>query len=519
MPPPCVRGARGWFWGLGPVPGVVSPPFPPSRLACPALCVAGRPVRVSLTLARWYAIPRGLCVPRRWSSCPSGSPRVPFVCLCARAPAASARPPPFPWGVWRARPRVLPRSLAPFGVLGGGRPGLGSPLPGLGLCTPRGVCLRIRGVPVSGGGVGLGGAARAPRPPFVRPGGGSGAGGRSASFCPSAFPGQATKRMSLALSWSWRAWPPYRSVLCSPTFSGRGPCGVLARWREFAFSPRFLWEPAAGAGGWAVLWPLSRAPQSCQGRGGITPSASGGGEGRCPRGLPAGRGAGRGARGPLAPPLGGGPRFPTLPPLSSSVQSPPASAFGRGREAAPCTGCGLPGRGGGGGGAARGPLPRGPLQTRDLPLPSPSGQHCACHGRCSGNGERGPNTVLVRRRVPPLGVVRAPLRRAGAGSCISRDPRVPVPSGGGGASPWLREGGGSALLQPSSRGRGEGEGALRRPPPPRPIWCRPAILRLRRAPPGYTRAVGVAGRPWASGAARSAANGSVRRGGGEGGGE
>ena len=33
------------------------------------------------------------------------------------------------------------------------------------------------------------------------------------------------------------------------------------------------------------------------------------------------------------------------------------------------------------------------------------------------------------------------------------------------------------------------------------------------APPlGYTRAVGVAGRPWALGAARSAANGSVRRG-------
>ena len=34
-----------------------------SRSACPALLVAGRPVLVSLTLARWYAIPRGLCVP------------------------------------------------------------------------------------------------------------------------------------------------------------------------------------------------------------------------------------------------------------------------------------------------------------------------------------------------------------------------------------------------------------------------------------------------------------------------
>ena len=62
-------------------------------------------------------------------------------------------------------------------------------------------------------------------------------------------------------------------------------------------------------------------------------------------------------------------------------------------------------------------------------------------------------------------------------------------------------------------------GPLRRPPPPRPVGRWPAIRCLRHAPPGYTRAVGVAGRPWASGAARSAANRSVRRGGeGRGGG-
>ena len=60
---PCVRGACGRFGGLGSVPGVVSLPFPPSRPACPALRVAGCPVGVSLTLARWYAIPSGLCVP------------------------------------------------------------------------------------------------------------------------------------------------------------------------------------------------------------------------------------------------------------------------------------------------------------------------------------------------------------------------------------------------------------------------------------------------------------------------
>ena len=147
VPLPCVRGARGRFGGLGPVPGVVSLPFPPSRPACPALRVAGRPVRVSLTLAPWYAVQRGVCVPRAPSGCPSGSPRVPFACVCARAPAASAPPPTSlvwrahlarsrhwalvgPFHVVRAPPRVLSRSLAPSGLLGGGRSGPGSPLPG-----------------------------------------------------------------------------------------------------------------------------------------------------------------------------------------------------------------------------------------------------------------------------------------------------------------------------------------------------------------------------------------------------
>ena len=158
VPRPFVGGARGRFGGLGPVPGVVSLPFPPSRPACPVLRVAGRPVRVSLTLARWYAIPRGLCVPRARSGCPSGSPRVPFACVCARAPAASAPPPPLggvlrahlaqsrhwalvgPFHVVRAPLRVLPRSLAPSGVLWGGRSGPGSSLPGL-ACTPCGGCV------------------------------------------------------------------------------------------------------------------------------------------------------------------------------------------------------------------------------------------------------------------------------------------------------------------------------------------------------------------------------------------
>ena len=95
------------------MPGVVSPPSPPSRPACHALGVAGRPVRVSLALARWYAIPCDLCVPPGRSGCPPGIPCVSFVCVSARTPTASAPPPPPPAGVARAL-RAVP-------VLGAGR--------------------------------------------------------------------------------------------------------------------------------------------------------------------------------------------------------------------------------------------------------------------------------------------------------------------------------------------------------------------------------------------------------------
>ena len=76
-----------------------------------------------------------------------------------------------------------------------------------------------------------------------------------------------------------------------------------------------------------------------------------------------------------------------------------------------------------------------------------------------------------------------------------------------------------ALKLGGGAGGGGVGGPPPRPPPPHPVGRRPAIRCLRRAPPGHTRAVGVAGRPRASGAARSAANGSVRRGGGRRGGE
>ena len=110
VPRPCVRGAGGRFGGLGPVPGVVSLPFAPSRPACPALPVAGRPVRVSLTLARRYAIPRGLGVPRA----PVALLVVPACPLRVCALALPRRLLPPPLGGVACAPRAVP-------ALGAGR--------------------------------------------------------------------------------------------------------------------------------------------------------------------------------------------------------------------------------------------------------------------------------------------------------------------------------------------------------------------------------------------------------------
>ena len=119
--------------GLGPVPGFVSSPFPPPRPALPALCVAGHPVRVSLTLARRYAVPCGLGVPRARSGCPSGIPCVPFVCVCARSLAVSAPFPPPRVGVGRA-PCVVPVQGTDGAIPCGPRP---SAFPASVLCTVR----------------------------------------------------------------------------------------------------------------------------------------------------------------------------------------------------------------------------------------------------------------------------------------------------------------------------------------------------------------------------------------------
>ena len=108
-----------WVWGPNTVP-----------LAC-------MPCGGCVPRGWWGAVPGGLAcqrcgghlvsgavpppaVPQAWSGCPSGSPRVPFVCVCSRAPAASA-PPPLGGVAWalHAVPalgagRAVPRGPCPF---------------------------------------------------------------------------------------------------------------------------------------------------------------------------------------------------------------------------------------------------------------------------------------------------------------------------------------------------------------------------------------------------------------------
>ena len=288
----------------------------------------------------------------------------------------------------RAPPRVLPRSLAPSGVLGGGRSGPGSRLLGLGLWGWR------KGVPGGGafhyceGHLGSG----APPPPTARPlggllgsaihvlwaracgcggptlspwparpvgaacrelgpwrscaggrarvgggvrraprlrgrGGAVGQGGRSASFCPSAFPGQATKRVSLASFCPWGAWPPIplRFVLAGLHWarSVRRP-GALARARLFFAVP-------VGAGGWGGGAGRAPAPLSGGQRGDHPPCLGGWGPGPPRLAGRWGRWGGGSRRGLPAPPLGGGPRYPIPALLVLLAHSSPACACGRGR--------------------------------------------------------------------------------------------------------------------------------------------------------------------------------------------
>ena len=115
---------------------LASPP-PASPFPCaPREGCCGLPSRVSLPLACWFAIERGLCVPHARSGCPSAARRVPAVRVCAPVPAACALPPLV--GVTRALCAV-PLQRAGRAVPGGPCPSA-FPAP-----VPCSACLVLRG--------------------------------------------------------------------------------------------------------------------------------------------------------------------------------------------------------------------------------------------------------------------------------------------------------------------------------------------------------------------------------------
>ena len=117
---------------------------------------------------------------------------------------------------------------------------------------------RVRGVRVPGGGLRGGGACAVPPVCAAR----GGPVGRGVAL-PRSVPLPSLVRQQCGCHWRRSVHggrgPPYHSDSCSPAFSGRDLCGVLARWRGLACSPRPLWEPAAEAGGRVALRLLSRA--------------------------------------------------------------------------------------------------------------------------------------------------------------------------------------------------------------------------------------------------------------------
>ena len=437
----------------------------PAPVPCPVQCAWGGGAVRSWFPPTWLGV-AGVAVGRLQGGClllsrgASGVRRSPFPNCPSTGRAVGVRYPRVVGaGVRVWGPFSVPSACTPFGG-----------------CAPRdgSVAFVCRGAALGGGGC-------APYPPFVRPGGACRAGGRSASFRPSAFPGQATKRESLAPCCPWGAWPPIqlRVVLARILWarSVRRP-GALARACLFSAAP-------VGAGGWGGGAGRASAPPS--GGGGDHPPCLGGWGPGPPR--LAGRWGGWGGGsccGLHAPLLGGGTQ--SWPP--SCRPGPP-----RAEDRSPGASC----------------------RPEPPPLPSLSGLWSR-----EGHVGRGLHTVLMRRRAPPPSLVRALLQHAGvgaggwgrwaarcAGPAASPPPRVAVSSGGGGV-PLAPGGLRAAPVAPKLGGERGGDGGDA-PPPHRPVGrC------LRRAPPWYTRAVGVAGRPRASGAVRSAADGSVRRGGGGG---
>ena len=213
----------------------------------------------------------------------------------------------------RAPPRVLPRSLALSGVLGGGWSGTGSPLPGLRLCAPRGAG---RWRSCAGGRVWVGG----------------GAVGRGVAL-PRSVPLPSLTRQQSGCHWR-------RSC-----HGGRGPHTTLVRARPPSRGAICAVSWSVGAGS---LVPRGSCGSRRLGRGGGPCSGSSLGRGEAgPSHLPQGLGAGAPAAcGPVGGQRGGGvaPRPPCCPsggrpavpyPDPPQAHSPPACVFGRGRGAAP----------------------------------------------------------------------------------------------------------------------------------------------------------------------------------------
>ena len=475
------------FRELGPVALLVVPAYP---LRVCALALPRRPLLPPLGGVA--------CAPRAVPALGAGR-AVPL------GPCPSACPAPVPCSVWSALGGAVWSRFPPT-WLGAVHPPWGG--------SVAFVCR----------GAGRGGGGRAPCPPFVRPGKPVGRGVALPRSVPLPPLGWQRSRCHWRRSGHGGLGPHTAPVRARPPSLG---AICAASWR--------IGVGSLGARGSCGSRRLGRGGRPCsgsslgQGEGGPSPLPWGGG-GRRPRGLRAGGGDGGGGGGvaPLPPcsPSGGRPAAPYPGPPLVVGALPPGVRFRSGLRGRPR-----------GGGTRGGPWTAPPGAPSDLNPPStlpewamvmgwvmggaaPILFWCAAVCRLQAWSARRSGALVwaCPSAATPAGAGgwgRWGARCAGPAAPPPPPPRVAVLSWGGGASPRLRGGGGS-LLWPSSwggeRGGGAG-GSLRRPPPPRPVGRRPAVRCLWRAFPWYTRAVGVAGRPWASGAARSAANGSVRRGG------
>ena len=348
-------------------------------------------------------------------------------------------------GVWVWGPNTVPLACTPCGGCVPRGWWAAVPLPGLGLCAPRqaGPWRSCAGGRAGGGG----------RPVCRAPclcGRGGLLGGYSLCLVP-----------SLCLPWAGNKAGVTGVVL---VIGGVVPIPlrfVLARlhwvrsvWRPWALArARLVPAVPVGAGGLGGGAGRAPAPLSGGGRGDHPPCLGGWGPG--PPRL-AGRWGGGG---------GGGRAVASLLPLwgaaRGSLPWPPSCRWRTPPRRARSVGVAGPPRGGGDEGRPMNRSPGGPCRPEPPICPLRLGNG---HGR--GQGGLGLHTALARRRAPPLRLVRAPLRRAGVGSPVGRDPRgsrrlralgraacrsshIPpprrVPSGGGGASPRLRGGGGSLL--------------------------------------------------------------------------